>query len=70
MPMLCLGLCCHCRDMNQETSQEVFVGPYLDDPVVKEKFSVAYRNMTDAFLVSHGRFGLLEGRECVMVCHE
>lgn len=38
------------RDMNQQTSQEVFVGPYLDDPVVKEKFSKAYSDMTDAFL--------------------
>ncbi|GAB4823926.1 hypothetical protein N2152v2_010972 [Parachlorella kessleri] len=38
------------RDMNQETSQEVFVGPYLDDPAVKEKFGVAYRHLTDSFL--------------------
>lgn len=38
------------RDMNQETSQEVFIGPYLDDAEEKEKFSVAYRHMTDAFL--------------------
>ena len=38
------------RNMNQQTSQEVFVGPYLDDPVVKEKFSQAYSDMTDAFL--------------------
>ena len=39
-----------CRDMNQMTSQEVFVGPYLDDPAVKAEFSKAYRAMTDAFL--------------------
>lgn len=40
-----------CRDMNQMTSQEVFVGPYLDDPEVTAKFSKAYRVMTEAFLV-------------------
>ena len=28
----------------------VCAGPYLDDPVVREKFSDAYRHMTDAFL--------------------
>lgn len=39
-----------CRDMNQMTSQEVFVGPYLDDPEVKAKFGKAYRDITDAFL--------------------
>ena len=38
------------RAMNQQTSQEVFVGPYLDDPVVRAKFSQAYSDMTDAFL--------------------
>lgn len=40
-----------CRDMNQITSQEVFVGPYLDDPEVTAKFSKAYRVITEAFLV-------------------
>ncbi|KAL6781877.1 hypothetical protein ACKKBF_B09810 [Auxenochlorella protothecoides x Auxenochlorella symbiontica] len=30
--------------------QEVFVGPYLDDPEVTAKFSKAYRVMTEAFL--------------------
>uniref|UniRef100_A0A7S0V0I1 C-22 sterol desaturase n=1 Tax=Polytomella parva TaxID=51329 RepID=A0A7S0V0I1_9CHLO len=38
------------RDLNQETSQMVFAGPYLDDPKEKAEFGVAYRNMTDAFL--------------------
>eukprot|EP00877_Chromochloris_zofingiensis_P010637 jgi/Chrzof1/5827/Cz16g17100.t1 len=38
------------RDMNAETSQEVFVGPYLDDPKLRIKFSDAYRAMTDGFL--------------------
>lgn len=38
------------RDLNAFTSQEVFAGPYLDDQVVRAKFSEAYRNMTDAFL--------------------
>ncbi|KAG2439008.1 hypothetical protein HYH02_006537 [Chlamydomonas schloesseri] len=38
------------RDLNAYTSQEVFVGPYLDDPVEREKFSDAYRAMTDGFL--------------------
>jgi cytochrome P450 family 710 subfamily A protein len=42
----------HIRDLNQFTSQEVFVGPYLDDPVVREKFSKAYSAITDGFLVS------------------
>jgi hypothetical protein len=28
----------------------VFAGPYLDDPEEREKFSAAYRAMTDAFL--------------------
>lgn len=40
------------RDMNQATSQDVFVGPYLDDPVVRAKFSSSYYAMTDGFLVS------------------
>lgn len=38
------------RDMNAFTSQEVFAGPYLDDPAEREKFSEAYKAMTDAFL--------------------
>ncbi|KAG1671059.1 hypothetical protein FOA52_000730 [Chlamydomonas sp. UWO 241] len=38
------------RDLNQYTSQEVFAGPYLDNPEERQKFSVAYRTMTDAFL--------------------
>lgn len=38
------------RDLNQMTSQEVFLGPYLDDPDTKAKFTQAYRDMTDAFL--------------------
>lgn len=38
------------RDMNAYTSQEVFVGPYLLDAAEREKFSQAYRAMTDAFL--------------------
>ena len=38
------------RDMNLMTSQEVFVGPYLDDPETKRKFSDGYLAMTDAFL--------------------
>jgi len=37
------------RDLNQETSQEVFVGPYLP-PSLREEFSEHYRNMTDGFL--------------------
>ena len=41
------------RDLNQATSQEVFVGPYLDDPAVKARFTQGYRDMTDAFLVRH-----------------
>ncbi len=40
-----------CRDMNQATSQDVFVGPYLDDPEVRAKFSKSYYAMTDGFLV-------------------
>ena len=39
-----------CRDLNAETSQEVFVGPYLDDPLEKEKFSLAFMDMTQGFL--------------------
>mmetsp|Transcript_22957 Transcript_22957/g.50366 ORF Transcript_22957/g.50366 Transcript_22957/m.50366 type:complete len:531 (+) Transcript_22957:194-1786(+) len=38
------------RDLNAFTSQEVFAGPYLDDPKTRAEFSEAYRNMTDAFL--------------------
>jgi cytochrome P450 family 710 subfamily A protein len=38
------------RDLNQMTSQEVFIGPYLDDPETKARFTQAYRDMTDAFL--------------------
>ncbi|KAG2482695.1 hypothetical protein HYH03_018401 [Edaphochlamys debaryana] len=38
------------RDLNAETSQTVFVGPYLDDPAERTKFSAAYRAMTDGFL--------------------
>lgn len=37
------------RDMNQETSQEVFVGPYLPAEL-RDEFSMHYRNMTDGFL--------------------
>lgn len=38
------------RDLNQMTSQEVFIGPYLDDPETKARFTQGYRDMTDAFL--------------------
>jgi cytochrome P450 family 710 subfamily A protein len=38
------------RDMNAYTSQEVFAGPYLDDPEERAAFSQAYRAMTDGFL--------------------
>ena len=38
------------RDLNQMTSQEVFIGPYLDDPEIKAKFTHAYRDITDGFL--------------------
>lgn len=38
------------RDLNQMTSQEVFIGPYLDDPETKKRFTKAYSDMTDAFL--------------------
>jgi sterol 22-desaturase len=38
------------RDLNQMTSQEVFIGPYLDDPVVKERFTQGYHDMTEGFL--------------------
>ena len=43
--------------MNQATSQDVFVGPYLDDPEVRAKFSKSYYAMTDGFLVRAGRVG-------------
>lgn len=36
--------------MNAATSQEVFAGPYLDDPVEKEKFSAAFMDMTQVCL--------------------
>ncbi len=39
-----------CRDLNAATSQEVFAGPYLDDPVEKGKFSAAFMDMTQGFL--------------------
>ena len=39
-----------CRDLNAATSQEVFAGPYLDDPIEKEKFSSAFMDMTQGFL--------------------
>ena len=39
-------------DMNQTTSQDVFLGPYLDDAEVRAKFSKGYTAMTDGFLVS------------------
>eukprot|EP01024_Parvocaulis_polyphysoides_P017857 TRINITY_DN17878_c0_g1_i1.p1 TRINITY_DN17878_c0_g1~~TRINITY_DN17878_c0_g1_i1.p1 ORF type:complete len:358 (+),score=38.48 TRINITY_DN17878_c0_g1_i1:220-1293(+) len=38
------------REMNAETSQEVFAGPYLTDPVEREKFSQSFRAMTEGFL--------------------
>uniref|UniRef100_A0A6T8Q4F7 sterol 22-desaturase n=1 Tax=Chlamydomonas leiostraca TaxID=1034604 RepID=A0A6T8Q4F7_9CHLO len=38
------------RDMNAWTSQEVFAGPYLDDPAERDAFGKAYMDMTDAFL--------------------
>lgn len=36
--------------MNLLTSQEVFAGPYLDDPAIKKKFGQAYLDMTNGFL--------------------
>ena len=36
--------------MNAATSQEVFAGPYLDDPVERERFSRAFMDMTAGFL--------------------
>lgn len=38
------------RDMNQETSQRVFLGPYLPPGAEKEAFGRNYRNITDGFL--------------------
>jgi cytochrome P450 len=38
------------RDMNAYTSQEVFAGPYLEDPQIRAKFSDSYRAMTEGFL--------------------
>ena len=39
-----------CRDMNAATSQEVFAGPYLTDPVKRQKFSDCFQDMTQGFL--------------------
>ena len=39
-----------CRDLNAFTSQEVFAGPYLDEPGVSHQVSEAYRNITNGFL--------------------
>ncbi len=39
-----------CRDLNAATSQEVFAGPYLDNPEEKERFSAAFMDMTQGFL--------------------
>ena len=39
-----------CRDLNAFTSQEVFAGPYLDEPGVANEVSEAYRNITNGFL--------------------
>lgn len=36
--------------MNAQTSQNVFLGPYLDDLEVRHEFGVRYRAMTDGFL--------------------
>lgn len=38
------------RDMNAATSQEVFAGPYLTDPVKRQKFSDCFQDMTQGFL--------------------
>ena len=38
------------RDMNAATSQEVFAGPYLDDPAERARFSAAFAGMTAGFL--------------------
>ncbi|CAK0787018.1 hypothetical protein CVIRNUC_010234 [Coccomyxa viridis] len=38
------------RDLNAATSQEVFAGPYLDNPEEKERFSAAFMDMTQGFL--------------------
>ncbi|GFR45001.1 hypothetical protein Agub_g6311 [Astrephomene gubernaculifera] len=38
------------RDLNANTSQEVFMGPYLDDPQERAQFYESYRAMTDGFL--------------------
>eukprot|EP01025_Chloroclados_australasicus_P004916 TRINITY_DN11346_c0_g1_i2.p1 TRINITY_DN11346_c0_g1~~TRINITY_DN11346_c0_g1_i2.p1 ORF type:complete len:538 (-),score=42.28 TRINITY_DN11346_c0_g1_i2:444-2057(-) len=38
------------RDMNAETSQEVFAGPYLMNQVEREQFSNAFKDMTLGFL--------------------
>ena len=36
--------------MNAATSQEVFAGPYLTDPVKRQKFSDCFQDMTQGFL--------------------
>ena len=36
--------------MNLLTSQDVFAGPYLDDPAEREKFGQAFLDMTNGFL--------------------
>ena len=36
--------------MNAATSQEVFAGPYLQDPAEKQRFSDAFIAMTKGFL--------------------
>lgn len=38
------------RDLNQQTSQQVFLGPYLDDPAEQATFSRAYSDITLGFL--------------------
>ncbi len=38
------------RRLNLATSQEVFVGPYLEGAEAKARFSAAYQDITDAFL--------------------
>jgi hypothetical protein len=57
LAVLCCAMCvCVCRDLNQYTSQDVFLGPYLDDPAVRAKFSAGYTAMTDGFLVRRSAF--------------
>jgi len=38
-----------CRDLNMETSQNLFVGPYIDDPM-RVKFEALYWKMNEGFL--------------------